>query len=336
MNLQALRVFLAVAERGWFSRAADVLHLSQPAVSKAVLGLEREIGLTLLERGARGVRLTEAGATLVERARELFAVERTAEEELRAHRGLETGVLRVGASTTIATYYLPPLLGAFQGAHPGVRLRVTSANTRAVARLLVQRRLDAALVEGPLERAAVDAGVRPTPWREDPLVVLAPAGHPLAEAARAGRVTLPAVLGTYPFIARERGSRTRAVAEAALAAHGLRPRIALTLSSTEAVKEAVAAGLGLAVASRTAAADQVARGRVVEVPVSGLAIGRLLTRLSLAGRRASAPAAAFDTYLSVTPAPPAGGRPHPAATRESVRGRPGLRSGAEVGGRAIR
>ena len=253
LNLQALRVFAAVAERGGFSRAAITLRLSQPAVSKAVLGLEREVGLPLLERGAGGVRLTDAGAALYQRARELFAVERTAEEEVRALRGLEAGVLRVGASTTVATYYLPPLLGAFRDAHPGVQLRVTSANTRAVARLLLQRRLDVALVEGPVG----DPRVLAEPWREDELVVLAPPGHVLA---RAGGPVAPAALGAHPFIARERGSGTRAVAEAALAAHDVRPRVALTLGSTEAVKEAVAAGLGLAVVSRAAAADQLALG----------------------------------------------------------------------------
>ena len=133
LNLNGLRVFTAVVDRGGFSKAAAALHLSQPAVSKAVAQLEREVGLALLERGGRTVRLTEAGAALHGRARELFAVERSAEEELRALRGLEGGVLRIGASTTVATYVLPPLLAAFHAAHPGITLRVTSANTRTVA-----------------------------------------------------------------------------------------------------------------------------------------------------------------------------------------------------------
>lgn len=291
LNLHALRVFTAVAERGGFSRAAVVLHLSQPAVSKAVIGLERELGLPLLERGAGGVRLTDAGATLYHRARELFAVERTAEEEVRAHRGLDAGVLRLGASTTVATYYLPPLLGAFRAAHPGVTLRVASANTRAIARLLVQRRLDVALVEGPVADPRVSAEA----WREDELVVLAPPGHVLLRPRRPVAAT---ALGEHPFIARERGSGTRAVAEAALAAHGVRPPVALTLGSTEAVKEAVAAGLGLAIVSRAAAADELALGRVGAVRVAGLVIRRPLTRLRLEGRRPSAPAVAFEALLA--------------------------------------
>lgn len=290
LNLQALRVFVAVADAGSFTRAASRLNLSQPAVSKAVLGLERQLGLPLLERGARGVRLTEAGAALHARAGELFAVERAAEEEVRARLGLEHGTLRVGASTTVATYLLPPLLGAFQAAHPGVVLRVTSANTRAVARALLGRRLDVALVEGPVD----DPRIAVEPWCDDELVVIAALGHPLAGSRRPVPV---AALAAEPFIGRERGSGTRVVAEAALAAQGVRARVALTLGSTEAVKQAVAAGLGLAVISRAAAADQLALGTVREVSVAGLAIRRQLTLLRLVGRSPSVPATAFEALL---------------------------------------
>lgn len=289
-NLHALRVFDAVVSAGGFSRAAAALRLSQPAVSRAVAVLEREVGVPLLERGARGIRLTEAGSALHDRARELFAVERTAEEELRALRGLERGVLRVGASTTIATYLLPPLLGAFQTRHPGVALRVASANTRTIARALLQRRLDVALVEGPVS----DARLEGEPWREDELALIASPAHHLARGPRA---ITPASLAGEPFISRERGSGTREVGEAALAAHGVTPAVALTLASTEAVKQAVAAGLGLAIVSRAAAADQLALGRVVELRVCGLELRRAFTLLRLPGRTPSAVGRAFEELL---------------------------------------
>ncbi|MHB1265868.1 MAG: LysR family transcriptional regulator [Gemmatimonadaceae bacterium] len=290
LNLHALRVFAAVVDAGGFSRAAALLRLSQPAVSKAVAVLEREVGVPLLERGTRGIRLTEAGTALHGRARELFAVERTAEEELRALRGLERGVLRVGASTTIATYLLPPILGAFQAERPGVVIRVASANTRTIARALLQRRLDVALVEGPVSdpRIAVER------WREDEMAVIAPPTHRLVAARR---TIAPASLATEPFISRERGSGTREVAERALAEHGLTPAVALTLASTEAVKQAVAAGLGLAIVSRAAAADQLALGRVVEVRVRGLELRRAFTLLRLPGRAPSAVGRAFEELL---------------------------------------
>jgi DNA-binding transcriptional LysR family regulator len=289
LNLHYLRVFTAVADRRGFTKAAAALHLSQPAVSKAVRGLERQLGTPLLERGARGVRLTEAGAALHARARELFAVERTAEEEQRALRGLEGGTLRVGASTTVATYLLPRLLGRFRARHPGVELRVTTANTRGVARRLLQRRLDVALVEGPVAHPRIEV----VPWRDDALVVIAPADHALV---RRRRVT-PDALAAEPFIARERGSGTRRVAESALRAAGLAPRRVLTLGSTEAVTQAVAAGLGLSLVSELAAADQLALGRIGVVRVAGLPVRRALTRLRLAGREPSAAARAFEELL---------------------------------------
>lgn len=289
LNLQALRVFVAVADQGGFSRAAAVLRLSQPAVSKAVAGLEREVGLPLLERGAGGVRLTEGGSALHARARELFAVERSAEEELRALRGLDAGVLRIGASTTVATYFLPTLLGAFHAAHPGVALRVTSANTRAVARLLLQRRLDVALVEGPVRHPRLAVA----PWRTDDLVVIAPPGHRLA-----GRPDVPAsALADEPFILRERGSGTRSVAESAFRAHGIVARVALTLGSTEAIKQTVIAGLGLAVVSRAAVADHLASGTLAALSVHGWDVRRVLTLLRLRGRAPSAAARRFEEAL---------------------------------------
>ncbi|HEX5832110.1 MAG TPA: LysR substrate-binding domain-containing protein [Gemmatimonadaceae bacterium] len=302
LNLHSLRLFAAVAEHGGFSRAAAALRVSQPAVSKAVRSLEAQVGLPLLERQARGVRLTEAGAALHARARELYAVERTAEEELLALRGLERGVLRIGASTTVATYLVPPLLGRFRERHPGITLHVTSANTRAVARLLLQRRLDTALVEGPVAHPRL--AVRP--WREDELVVIAPADHPLARARRVRAEALAA----EPFIVREKGSGTRAVAEAALAARGLAPRTVMRLGSTEAIKQAVAAGLGLAIVSRFAAEDQLALGRLAVIPIADLVIRRPLSQLRVVGRTPSAAAAAFDALLGL-----------PYRPRETRRGR---------------
>lgn len=291
LNLQALRVFAAVVEHAGFSRAAAALHLSQPAVSKAVAGLERDVGFPLLERGARGVRLTGAGAALHERARELFAVERSAEEELRALRGLDAGVLRIGASTTVATWFLPPLLGAFHARHPRVALRVTSANTRAVARRLLQRRLDVALVEGPVAHPRLEV----LPWREDDLVVVAPPDHPLVRR----RAVAPAALAGAPFVFRERGSGTRVVAEAALRARGIAPTVALTLGSTEAIKQSVAAGLGLAIVSRAAVAGELATGTLALVPVKGWDVRRALTALRLRGRVASPAAVRFEAALGV-------------------------------------
>ena len=289
LNLHHLRVFAAVAGERGFTRAAVVLRLSQPAVSKAVQELERHVGVPLLERAGRASRLTAAGEMLAIRARELFAVEASAEEELRALRGLERGTLRVGASTTIATYLLPPILARFRDAHPGVAVEVVSANTRAIARRLLERRLDVALVEGPVTHPRLVA----VAWRDDELVLIAHPDHRLAKRHHI-RVT---DLATERLIVREAGSGTREVAERALAKHGVTVPDALQLGSTEGVKQAVAAGLGVAIVSKAAAADQIALGRIVVVRLLGVALVRTLTELHLVDRTASAPANAFAGLL---------------------------------------
>ncbi len=291
LNLHHLRVFTSVAEHGGFSRAALVLRISQPAVSKSVRELEREVGSQLFERGGRAPRLTEAGSVLFTRGRELFAVERSAEEELRVLRGLAGGVLRIGASTTVVTYVLPPYLARFHAAHPLVQLRVASANTRDIARRLLERRLDIALVEGPVD----DPRLEVRAWRDDELVVIGPADHPLASRRR---VPLDEI-AAEPFIVRERGSGTRRVAEQVLAARGVTLRAALQLESTEAIKQAVAAGLGLAIVSRAAVADQVALGRLAVIPLHDVSLHRALTELRLVGRAPSAAARAFQDALAL-------------------------------------
>lgn len=288
INLHHLRLFSAVVDQGGFTKAAQVLHLSQPAISKSLSELERQLHVKLLDRSGRSVRLTDAGRTLHARARELFGVERVAERELRELRGLKRGVLRVAASTTIATYLLPSVLGRFRMRHPGVQLRIASANTRTVTKLLLESRVDVALVEGPVSRAGVDV----RPWIDDELVVIAPAGHPVTTR----RVSVDE-LSSLPFLVREPGSGTRAVSQLALARHGVRLGNTIRVGGTEAIKQAVAAGLGLAIVSRAAAADQIALGRIAVVAVDGLVIRRTLTQLKLRDRVPSGAARELELLL---------------------------------------
>ncbi|HEY0971945.1 MAG TPA: LysR family transcriptional regulator [Gemmatimonadales bacterium] len=295
INLHHLRIFWRVAELGGFSRAAEALRLSQPAVSKSVRELERQLQTPLFDRTGNRPRLTDAGERLLTRARELFAVERLAEEELRTLRGLEGGVLRIAASTTIVTYLLPSCLARFHAAHPGVALRVWSANTRDVARALAQRRVEIALVEGPVD----DARLEVVPWRRDELVVIAHPQHPLVGRRR---VTWRD-LADERFIVRERGSGTRQVAEEALARRGVEPRVALQLASTEAIKQAVAAGLGLAIVSGAAIADQLALGRLATIPVDDALLARELSELRYVGRELSPAAHVFREMLGASGTP---------------------------------
>jgi DNA-binding transcriptional LysR family regulator len=292
LNLHALRLFAAVARHRSFSRAAEALHISQPAVSKTVHAFELQIGTRLLDRGAPGgVGLTEAGTRLARHAATLFAAEADAEEELRRLRGLETGTLTIGASTTIATYMLPPTLGAFHRRFPGVTLRLSTANTRDIVEQAVARELDLALVEGPVDNTALVA----TPWRMDTLALIAAPRHRLARAAPIRLEDLAEAV----LILREPGSGTREVVLETLAAAKVAPGEMLEVGGTEAAKQLVASGLGLAFVSEAAAADQIALGRLATVPIQGFILQRMLSRLDLPGRQPSAAAAAFSRMLEM-------------------------------------
>ena len=194
----------------------EALYISQPAVSKAVKELENQLGVPLFERGAGKLTLTEAGALLAERGRAILSVEQTAEEDLQALRGLHRGTLRIGSSTTIATYLLPPVIAAFLGSHPAIDLRLTIQNTQTILSLLLEYRLDVALVEGPV----ADERIECEAWRPDELVVIAAPGHPLATRGCRETVCRVSILEDQLFLIREPGSGTREVGEAALAREG--------------------------------------------------------------------------------------------------------------------
>ena len=151
LNLHLLRIFFTVAEQGSFSQAALALHISQPAVSKGVRELEQQLGLALVERGApsapRTLRLTESGAALHAHARGIFALERAALDDIRARIGLQRGRLVVGASSTIAGYWLPAQIAAFTQQHPHVDLEICGGNTQSIVQALLDGALDMALIE---------------------------------------------------------------------------------------------------------------------------------------------------------------------------------------------
>jgi DNA-binding transcriptional LysR family regulator len=291
LNLHLLRLFATVARHRSFSRAADALHLSQPAVSKGVRDFEAQIGNRLLERGGSGgVSLTEAGRGLMRHAATLFAAERAAEEELTALRGLQRGTLSLGASTTVATYHLPPVLGAFHKQHPEIELRLSSANTHTIVEMLNARELDIALVEGRVADPNIDV----LPWREEAMVLIAAPDHRLARvSAPIGREALNDEI----VLVREPGSGTRGVVLDALEAHRIVPRLIVEIGSTEAIKQIVAGGFGIAIVSVAAAADQLALGKVVVLTVRDFAVRRMLSRLSLPSRQPSSSARTFNALL---------------------------------------
>jgi DNA-binding transcriptional LysR family regulator len=288
-SLQLLRVFVAVAHRQSFTRAAEQLGLTQPGVSKSIRELERQAGTRLVERIPTGVRLTEAGAVLLGHARTILAEERAAEDAMHALRGLGQGSLRIAASPTIATYLLPAFVQAFSVRHPAIDLHLVTAPSRAVAAALVAREADIGLAEAPVPE---DARLKVIPWREDELVVIAAPSHALAPQAP---IPIEALAGEL-LVLREPGSGTRRTVLDMLKAHHVAPQRTLDADSVESIKRIVAAGLGVSIVSRAAIEDMLALRRLVVLETTGGRMIRPLNRLALRSTQTAA-AKAFVALL---------------------------------------
>jgi DNA-binding transcriptional LysR family regulator len=296
MNLHLLRIFTAVAEHRSFSRAAAALFISQPAVSKAVRQLEQQLDLPLMERGlggarsAKGVRLTESGQALFEHARGIFALERAATEEVRARVGMKRGRLTIGASTTIAGYWLPPYAAEFARRFPSAELHVRVGNTRVVSEALIGCEIDLALVEGQVN----DPRIIASHWRDDELQIIASPA-----AARRRKHTLEE-MNSRVWLLREPGSGTREVTDLIMRAERITPERTVEFGSNEGIARAVAAGLGIAMLPGRVVRELTRIGelRPLTLHAAAPAFKRPLFRLQLKERPASPLHRAFCELLS--------------------------------------
>jgi DNA-binding transcriptional LysR family regulator len=295
LNLNLLRSFWQVAHAGSVSGAAQNGFVSQPALSKAVKELEQQLGLPLFERRSRGVTMTEAGTVLFEYANAIFALEREAQDAMRAQKSLQGTTLRIGASSTLATYMLPPLLAQFSAKFPTTHFSLVRDNTRQIEAKLLAFELDVAMVEGPPHSTKIQK----TWWRDEELVLICAPSHPLAAKAT---VTFDE-LSRCKWLLRESGSGTREVVETALANRDVPLHNALEFSGAESLKQAVAANLGIAFVSREAALDQLALGRVKTLTIPNFSLRRPFYLLHLPGRPLSPSAKAFESFLLLTREP---------------------------------
>jgi DNA-binding transcriptional LysR family regulator len=251
-----LKVFRAVAERLNFTQAAESLYLTQPAVTLQIKALEEDLGLKLFDRAGGRVRLTEAGIVLLDYAQRIDALYKEAEQAVGVSVGDERGSLALGASTTIAQYVLPALVGEFAATYPRVDVSIISANTEGIVRALDDKRITLGLVEAPTSRN----DLKTERFIEDEIVPIVGAQHAWASATHNApknetnaNVVTREQLADARLIMRERGSGTRRVVETALKRAGLKLNklnISMELDSTEAIKAAVEAGLGVGFVSR--------------------------------------------------------------------------------------
>ncbi len=288
LTLRQLRVFESVARQLNFSRAAEELHLSQPAVSMQIRQLEENVGLPLFEQMGKRIFLTDAGRELFHYSRAIARQLSDLEEALNQMKGLESGSLKVSVVST-ANYFLPPLLANFCRMHPGIKVSLSVGNRETVLRQLSDNETDIAVIGKPPE--GVDLAAEP--FLPNPLVVVASPEH---ELARKKHIPLKA-LETETFLLREPGSGTRGAMERFFAQHKVKLNMGNEMSSTEAIKQAVQARMGLAVVSLYTVELELETGRLKVLDVQGFPITRQWYTVHRAGKRLSTAADAFRSFL---------------------------------------
>jgi LysR family transcriptional regulator, transcriptional activator of the cysJI operon len=283
-----LKVFRAVAEHLNFRRAAEHLFLTQPAVTLQIKALEDDLGIRLFDRTAHRVSLTPQGAVLLRYAGKISGLVAQAERELGSVDGTSAGEFSLGVSTTIAQYVLPRLLGAFLSEYPRVQLSLHSGNTSKIVEFLLADQIAIGLIEGP----ARARGVRTEPFMQDELVLIAPPDYEV------DRLAANQLLGET-LLMREQGSGSRRVVEMALEKAGLKRksfRNVMYLDSTEAIKSAVEAGLGIGFVSRWAISKELELDALKVAEVAGLRVVRHFSLISRTGPEPQGPAGVFRTF----------------------------------------
>lgn len=286
MTLRQLEVFLAVARDGSFGLAARRIHLSQPTLSEHVRELEKELGRRLFVRKRRVTLLSEAGRVFEAYAVRVVATVADGRRALDELDGLAKGSLIIGASTTPGIYLLPRVVGAFRARHPGIDLRLEIANSREIENRVRANELDLGVVGGHELVAGEEclaAGLI------DELVLVVPRGHRWARQ----HTVAPGRLAEEALLLREEGSATRRVTERALAQAGVRFTAGMQLGHTEAIKQAVVAGLGVAFVSVYAVGGDVAARRLTALRLRGLKIQRHFHLIHNEARPLGASARAF-------------------------------------------
>jgi DNA-binding transcriptional LysR family regulator len=286
-----LRVFRTVARHLNFSRAAEELLLTQPAVTQQIKALEDELGVSLFDRGGGHIQLTPGGRALVPFAERMQVLAEEAVQAVAAAYGEQSGELAIGASQTIAQYLLPSLIAGFRKSHPRVHVTAQSGNTDAMLEALVAGKIQLALIEGPEQRKDLQI----EPFMEDHMVLVVPPGHEWA-----GEEITPSMLRGEPLLMREFGSGSRRVIEQALAARGLKAKdlkISMEFDSTEGLLSAVEAGLGVTFVSRWAVRNQLALGTLKLAYTRDLKLARWFSLARASGPEPRGNVEAFRSLL---------------------------------------
>jgi len=301
LTLRQFRIFEAVARNLSFSRAAEELHLSQPAVSMQVKGIELILGLPLTEQLGKKIFLTDAGREVLYASQSITARLDDLQSNLTQLRDVESGHLNLAVTST-ANPVATGLLAQFRSARPKVTIHLDVSNRAEVLHHLAINRIDLAIMGQVPEGLDLEA----TRFMDNPLGIIAPASHPLAR-----RKNIPvAQLASESFLVREAGSGTRGAMERFFAAKGLEIRTSMEMSSNEAIKHAVQAGLGLGILSLQTLELELALKRLVVLDVEGFPIMRHWYIVHRIDKRLSPATQAFKEFVLGLAAPEAEPTPH--------------------------
>lgn len=288
LTLRQLKVFESVARHLSYSRAADELHLTQPAVSMQIKQLEDNIGLPLLEQLGKRIYLTEAGRELYQYSRSIAQQLSDMEVALDELKGMERGKLNISVVTT-ANYFAPHLLAKFCQRYRGVTVSLNVSNREAVLKQLADNLIDLAIMGQPPENLDIDS----ESFMENPLVVVAPSDHPLCKE----RFIPVKRLAREIFLVREPGSGTRSAMERFFAAHKIAINKGMETDTTEAIKQAVQAGMGLGIMSLHTVELELETNRLKILNVQGFPIVRYWYVVNRKNKRLSSVANAFREFL---------------------------------------
>jgi LysR family transcriptional regulator, low CO2-responsive transcriptional regulator len=287
-----LRSFEAVARLGGVTKAALALHLTQPTVSTQLRELADALGVALLAPAGRGVQLTDAGRDLLAAVSRMFEHWREFEDTVADTQGLLRGSLRIAGVTT-TEYFLAQWLKPFVQAYPGIEIDLVVDNRSTIIARLERAQDDLAVMMMPPQHLALQHATA----MDNPLVLIGPLDHPWAQAAATSRKRPLKQLASVDLLMREPGSGTRQATLDFLSAHHIAPRLRMTLGSNEAIKHAVAAGLGLAIVSQHALATDLEREGLALLPMAGLPIQRSWQLVWRSDRRLPRAASVFMDFV---------------------------------------
>lgn len=288
LTFRQLRVFTSVAHHLSFTQAARELHLSQPAVSMQVKQMEDQVGLPLFEQIGKQIYLTEAGKEIFHYSRVIQSLLTEAEEVIDELKGAQRGRLTISVAST-ANYFVPTLLGTFHQRYPDIAVSLDVTNRETLLQQLEENEVDLVVMGQPPADMDLEAGT----FMENPLVVIAPPDHPLAQEKN-----IPmARMEDEVFLTRERGSGTRSAIERFFVQHGVQLTTGMEIASNEAIKQSVQAGLGLGLLSRDTLDNELALNKLVILDVEDFPIVRYWYVMHRKGKRLSPIAQAFKTFL---------------------------------------